>query len=284
MIRLISHLFNAAAFVSLAALSWNLAAENPKQIELRNYLAGMSPRLAIATGETRPAEQATVGGSGQTSGAAVREVPAVESRPPAQAIAPAPIETSSIVVPQNDSKAPAASLSPGSPAAPAAVAPRDVPGQVLPFQPRETQAAAVSAAPAESVRAPEPSRPVQAVAGAAARATAVRAATGDVIVPPIRRQKPSAVATSGKAKPKATTARPAKQSAATTKVLASTRANAIMLPDRSTLSAGRVASPAAASKAACKEGLRFDKRMQRCLPLPTPTAATPLRVRGAAAQ
>ncbi len=242
MIRLTSHLFNAAACVSLAVFGWTLAADSSKRAQLRIHLAGLIPGLATVSSESRPGH-VSVAGDRQEPTLAERDAPAAPQLP-GETVVTRSGETSIVSIPRVDPKQSLGRNEPESVGAPAAAGPRDLASEVRIPEPRETQAIN-SPTPADPARGPETARTAQSRSSPAG-APSVGAAAADVIVPPIRRQRPSAAVAPRKAKPKLTTSRPAKSKPAAAAKTAVT-AKPAEAPGRSSLGSGRITPPTTAT-------------------------------------
>lgn len=307
MLRIISHLFNAAVFMSLAGLAWNIGAARFGQAEARNNLASLVRQLAGA--DAKAAAPGAPGSTAALPAATLMASPASPSEPPAKAMikdaaelpafAPSGFAQSTTLPPP----APLVSANPQNSVALPVAAPE--PQGTKARDRTETMAAKPDQSDAKSgMAAAETTKPVdtrkpQSPAAAGLPSTipprTEKKAEGDVIVPPIRRQNPAgaqAIARlgqkplngNGKDAPSSTKA--AKRTAKGTSVRAANSAagaakKRIDAAGRSSLGVADQPITAGSGQGNCNQGLRFDVRSSRCVPLPSPTAATPLRVRGA---
>ncbi len=246
MLRFISHLANAAVFVSLAALTWNIG--------VAQFRSGVATH------------------SGQQPGASARPSAVDAAKPPLQAkVLPLPLP---LQAPSSDpvSTSEAKSLEPAASAI--TTLPLFAPGfaQNLTEQ-KSAEKSATGAPKGTSTPSAVKSEP---------RSTNMKLAV-DAIVPPIRRQRPkpgSITQASGKSTQQPLQAQFATKNGKKPTKQVAVVPRAIDLSGRSALGAGtKVRSPQ--PRAACNIGLRFDDRLLRCVPLPSPTAATQLKIRGA---
>lgn len=319
MLRFISHLFNAAVFVSLAGLAWNMGAVRFGYSETRNNLAqlvrqfGGTEAKAEATGPLAAGSEArTLNGNAKLEQAKASDQATARADIAPSAPGPSAKETVKDAtelpafasgVAQSISSPPLAPLlsaNPQSAVTSSALArePQSAKAQVrtegnAAKTDRSDEKAGTSTG--EATKAVDTVKLQPSVAAGPPSAIPPRTekkADGDAIVPPIRRQKPSIQVIAGlgqkplNGKAAAPTAAKAAKSAAkgpsvrTANTAASAPKKRLDLAGRSSL--GVSAKPIAAGngRGGCSEGLRFDARISRCVPLPSPTAATPLRVRG----
>lgn len=298
MLRLISHLVNATMFISLAALAWNVGGVSPQQAHARDQLVAFLQIFAPGVARPGPVMQAEPRmGTTATKTEAPAAAPANPSAPSSASAAAEQVTLKSEVMASRETRAEPDAPVASTPAGTAAL-PLFASGLAQKLAP--LQAPAAAAAPATV----GPAVPAIQASGGAAVATEARTSpaagtqlkaskppVADVIVPPIRRQKPTAhSAPPRKAKAAGTRAAESKKAAHAIAIgVAAFAKRPIDLSGRSTLGAGRIGpapvatAPKKGTKMACKQGLRFDGKLKRCMPLASPTAATSLRVRGASA-
>lgn len=273
MLRTFSHLANAAVFVSVAVLAWNLnpsrsaTAQSAGQSSDHRFQRPTSQVASPIPGQNdRPVEQSTAD--------------------PSKAAEVVPLATQS----RATSAAPASALSPPS-ADPRSVATGLVPPPTLPpsaqsaerpmlpqFAPGLAERMSQPPAP-QAVAPPIPTAQPETTANSPAKpaSIATEKPTSGAVVAPIRRQRPSPAAASA-AKRSGFAPSP---SAVTTTVktgraqMASAQRKPIILAGRSSLGAG---TNLGNGQQACKMGLRYDKNLVRCVPLASPNVPTPLKI------